>query len=253
MTASAPALQVLADGPGAPLVIIDFIRISAGAGLGELLASAPGGRPVYRADPVETLLGADGFRRTTDLAEEYAAAVRRLPSRPALIVGYCSATPTAIRTAELTGVPLALVEPTWQDRAAVEHDFRAFRATLREGEPAAVPLDADPARALCVITSTLVGDLDAFAAAYDLPDDERQDTREQLVDRYVAWLHVLLSASADPVPPRPADVVLASREYAGEHPGVETLRLDLSADEVPTAPATRAALLALTEPTAVAR
>ncbi|WP_405090038.1 hypothetical protein OG767_20450 [Micromonospora sp. NBC_01392] len=253
MTAPAPTLEVLADGPGAPLVIIDFIRISAGAGLGELLASAPRDRPVYRADPVETLLGGPGFRATTDLAEEYAAAVRRLPVRPALIVGYCSAAPTAIRTAERTGVPLVLVEPTWQDRGAVEHDFRAFRATLREGEPAAVPLDADPARALAVITSTLDDDLDAFARANDLPDDERQDTREQLVDRYVAWLHVLLSASADPVPPRPADVVLASRDYPGEHPGVETLRLDLSADEMPTAPATRAALSALAEPTAVAR
>ncbi|WBB75650.1 hypothetical protein O7602_09155 [Micromonospora sp. WMMD1128] len=253
MSASTPALEVLADGPGAPLVIIDFIRISAGAGLGELLASAPADRPVYRADPVETLLRADRFRSATDLAEEYAAAVHRLPVRPARIVGYCSATPVAVRTAELTGVPLVLVEPTWPDRAAAAHDFRGFRATLREGEPAAVPLDADPARALSVMARTLDGDLDVFARANDLPDDERQDTREQLVDRYVAWLHVLLSASADPVPPRPADVVLASRDYTAEHPGVETLRLDLSAGEMPTAPVTRAALMALVDPTAALR
>ncbi|WFE41071.1 hypothetical protein [Micromonospora sp. WMMD998] len=251
MSASAPALEVLADGPGVPLVIIDFIRISAGAGLGELLASAPADRPVYRADPVETLLRADRFRSATDLAEEYAAAVHRV--RPALIVGYCSAAPVAIRTAELAGVPLALVEPTWPDRAAADHDFRGFRAALREDEPATVPLDADPARALSAMARTLDGDLDVFARANDLPDDERQDTREQLVDRYVAWLHVLLSASADPVPPRPADVVLASRDYAAEHPGVETLRLDLPAGEMPTAPVTRAALIALVDPTAALR
>jgi hypothetical protein len=80
-----------------------------------------------------------------------------------------------------------------------------------------------------------------------------QDMREQLVDRYVAWLQVLLSAAADPVPPRPGDVVLASRDYTGEHPGTETVRLDLPADEMPVAPATRAALIALTDRTAASR
>ncbi|MGH3376853.1 MAG: hypothetical protein ACRDP6_19160, partial [Actinoallomurus sp.] len=91
----------LAEGPGTPILVVDFVQFSATRPLSEELGEHSRGHPVYRIDPVTDLTGEEGYRPLDALVDGYAAACagHGLPGGRLLVVGYCSAAPLALRLA----------------------------------------------------------------------------------------------------------------------------------------------------------
>jgi len=201
-------VEQLTAGAKDPIVVVDFLQLSAAPQLAEVLASRSDGHPVYRIDPVTDLAGDDGYHALDGLAAGYADACvgTGLSDRELMVTGYCSAAALSLllaaRLAKVANVSSVLVQPTWPDARSIAADFGSFRADLSVGDhlrpdgmadaDALPDLEASPHLILEQMRGVLRHDLQAMAEARGLHPAGRAVA--DLLARYLAWLGFGLSS-----------------------------------------------------------
>lgn len=211
----------LTTGAGAPILVVDFVPLSAGASLSSLLGASSRGHPVYAIDPVSDLVVHQNYLSVADLASAYAAAFLNAepggspgPAGPAglsgttlphiFVIGYCSAAPLALHIARLLTstreISITLVRPSWPDATEIALEFAALRKGLGVVDPSSPNSDGDPEDAIADMTKILHGDLISMATEHGL--DIASAVLTELLNRYRAWLAFLVAGrQAEPMAP----------------------------------------------------
>jgi hypothetical protein len=201
-------LTTLADGPGAPVLVIDFDQFDDATTISAMLA-ARGDCPVHRIDPVT-----GGTGTIEALAQRLTVEVAAV--RPATVVAYCSAAVLGLHLVDRLGaigepVPeTVLVEPTWLTAEHIAADVAAARFRLGTGlsrRPAAAFDRPDLTAILDLIAADVWASLDGDAQA-----DDAQFVVDLLLARYRAWFSYLIATYHAPLPPvpRPPTVLTSS-------------------------------------------
>ena len=234
----------LTTGVGAPVLVVDFVPLSAGASLSSLLGAKSRGHPVYAIDPVSDLVQVREYLReylsVADMAAAYAEGFVDAHPR-VFVVGYCSAAPLALHIARILAVgrdvSVALVRPVWPDEGEIASEFAALRKGLGVGDSLrlgslCVDAKGDPEQALAEMTEILHGDLVSMATSRGL--DASSAVLIELLNRYRAWLAFLLAGQhAGPVGRTAIDVYTGTGTNTGTTPdaispefGLETCRFN---------------------------
>lgn len=206
MTACTPpalAVKRLTQGDAEPVIVIDFLRVSAAPRLSTMFAGEVCGHPVFAADPVADLARCAAIVPLAELAAGYADAFRATaPAAEAVVVvGYCAAAALALQVADrLAGsgrVRAILAQPTWPDAAMVSVNVAGFRADLGVTDGSPCDLDGDPGVILHRLEGVLRADMRAMARASGLDGSATvAKALADLLDRYRAWLGFLLASRA---------------------------------------------------------
>ena len=201
-------VEQLTAGAGDPVVVVDFLQLSASRQLAEVLAARSNGHPIYRIDPVTDLAGDERYRALDRMATGYAEACvgKGLIDRELTVTGYCSAAALSLllaaRLAKVANVTSVLVQPTWPDARSIAADFGSFRADLSVGAhplsdgkadaDISLDMEASPHLIFEKMRDVLRRDLQAVAEARGLHMAGR--ALADLLARYLAWLGFALSS-----------------------------------------------------------
>lgn len=200
-----PALTLkhLTSGDADPVIVTDFLRLSAVPLLSNVLAGEARGHAVFAVDPVADLARCRAFVPLAELAAGYADAFSAAapPAERIVVIGYCATATLALRiAARLAGssqVRAILIQPSWPNTAMISADMAGFRADLRVTNGSPDDLDGDPGTVLHRLERVLQADMHAMARASGLTTSVGV-TRAlaDLLDRYRAWLGFLLASRA---------------------------------------------------------
>jgi hypothetical protein len=178
---------------------VDFTPFSASQRIAEILSRHRRTHAIYQVDPVTDLAITPAYRPIEELAAGYASLFGdgARPSRPALVIGYCSAAALSLRVADrIAGaaarVVSVLVQPIWPDDALICEQFEAFRRDLGAGQGSCPVLAGNPGAALQRMQEVLAGDLRTMAEGSGL--NASSEVLSQLLARYTAWLGFLLAS-----------------------------------------------------------
>jgi thioesterase domain-containing protein len=230
-----PRLELLEEGPGRPVVVMDFVPFSSASRLGQLLSSHPGDQLVYQADPVTDLAQCPGYQPLSALADAYAGAMADagLAGEPVTLVGYRGAAVLALEaTARLAAhgdASVVLITPAWPDEALTAAEFARFRADLGDAGPPPPRLaDASDEERYQAMRERLAAGLAARAEPGGL--DGSGAALADSLDRYSGWLALLLASEkpaarwrSAPAPAFPVQVIALS-EADGGMPTPQSLR-----------------------------
>jgi hypothetical protein len=200
-----PIVEQLADGDAGPVLVADFEPFSPDRRLGELLAAAVSGRPVYQIDPVGALSGGRTYVPLPELAARYAEEF--LASAPAagrvFVVSHCSAAPLSLHITELLAASRAvttiLLQPSWPDERLIRQLFAEFQDNLGAAGQPCPDLSGEPAGPIARMEANLREGLAAVAASRGLTG--ASEVFGELLSRYRAWLSFLLACRNDNDPP----------------------------------------------------
>jgi len=196
--------ECLTEGDASPvIVVVDFLPFSPMKRVGQLLTKHAADRTIYQIDPVADLATSDCYLTLDQLAAQYSTSLLADTDRRSMkVVGYCSATPLALRVTEIVAATrdasLALLSPTLPTIDMVATEYSRFRTDLGAATDVAFKFDyTDSRAALSAMVRALSEDLRAMAAANGL--DVSSSILDELLGRYRSWLGFLL-ASADFAP-----------------------------------------------------
>jgi hypothetical protein len=235
-------VDVIADRPEAPIVLMDFARFSGETTLLELMQEEASHRGLYRIDGVDAFASADGCATINEVAGACHASLVEHGVRPAGLIGYCSAANLTLRVADAFRMSngrrpaLALVDPIWPDPSLILADLAEALASLDAADSA---LSIDPALDLPSVLAVLRRELGRKLAADGTPDEEIDLCIDLMLGRYEAWFGFLFATMRTPVP-EPTDRVLVllsaerNRRVPPEWPAGRAIdeRLPLSVQEM---------------------
>ena len=196
-----PIVEQLADGDAGPVLVADFEPFSPDPRLGELLAAAVSGRPVYQIDPVGALSGEQTYVPLPELAAGYAQEF--LASAPAagrvFVVSHCSAAALALHITDLLAgsreVTAILLQPSWPDDRLIRQLFAEFQDNLGAVGQPCPDLSGEPAGRIARMEAILREELAAVAASRGVTGASQ--VFGELLSRYRAWLSFLLACRND--------------------------------------------------------
>jgi hypothetical protein len=263
----APAPAELVSGDRPAVVVADFVTFTAQAPLSRAIARDNAGRTVLGVDVVTDLCAAPPPADLAQLAARYtplpgATGAMGGPAAtggpggaaagtPGAVVGHCSAAGFAVHLhAALSAVAvrppaLVLVEPDWPTRDYVLYFYDQMRRRLgAEPDWADAPQVHGTAAAdvLAAAHRILLADLDRMAEAEGLDEEDRDGMAELLIDRYRAWLGLLLASADTPsaLPRQPVLFLLSDEGSVGgpgeAAPGAVVSRIPTTGDQLPEDP-----------------
>jgi hypothetical protein len=179
------------------VLVVDFSRPSSGRDAVDVVAAALPGSRILRVDAVASLERDPGPVDLDAMAARIADGCDRAGCSPDLVVGYCNASPLAMRVAEGPRgepVPLVLLTPGFPGWAHVEGDLAEILTIIGAGAtpPVAVPHDPDAARAY--VEDRIDAAMAAAVAEMQLGEGEASVLTGELGGRYKAWIGYLISA-----------------------------------------------------------
>jgi hypothetical protein len=248
----------LADGPGTPVLVVDFAQFDSATTVSAGLAGRAN-RSVYRIDPVDVQTCC-----VEDLVECCVPAIAALA--PAVIVAYCSAAALGLRLVHALAVrghpapETVLVEPTWVTPAHIAADLANVRTSLGAADPCSVADPTDLAAVLHAVRTDLRASFLHSGLATRRAEDEAELIVELLLPRYQAWFSYLIGVERAALPPPGRAVtVLVSRdtgrgaEWAHRLPNCHVRTLPVDHAALLGSAALEAALEAALDAVAVAR
>jgi hypothetical protein len=209
-------VEQLADGDAGPVLVADFEPFSPEPRLGELLAAAVRGRPVYQIDPVGALSGDRIYVPLSELAAKYAGAFLASvhANGQVFVVGHCSAAGLSLRITNLLAgsrkVAAILLQPSWPGDQQIGQLFTEFQANLGSTNHPCPDLDSDPASSVASMAEILREQIAAVAANRGVAGGA--GVFQELLARYRAWLAFLLACRND-VPVALVDGVTSVKLY----------------------------------------
>ncbi len=239
-------LEKLVEGDLPPVILVDFAMFSTADTMTGLVGVPESRWETYRIDAVQDL-EIHGSLTIARLADLYAKEIEGLGSRPAAVLGYCSAATLALALAKRLASggdghapAVVLVEPTWLSVTMIGQELDALRATLGAtgDRPAELTLDT--------VLATLTGDLTTKLAADGMPEAEIETCVTMLTQRYEAWFGFLFATvdAAVPTPEAPVSLVVSGDSDRGPAPGwtaaqCSSVRVDVPPGEFLRSPVVR--------------
>jgi hypothetical protein len=221
-------VRQLSTGHGEALLVADFQEYSTAPRLSQMLSDLAGDRPVYQIDPVGFLSSQDRlYMSLPELAEVCATAIRSsgAAGHPAIMIGYCSASPLALHinrlladTCDITST--IVVRPTWATDEHVWTRFDEFLSDLRAAPRPCPSLDGDAHEVVARIEDIFRGELNVLARRSALKEATGAFT--ELLAWHRAWVAFLLAGRNDQQMTWAGGVtIIADGPAAGTLPGVD--------------------------------